>query len=156
MAINKMQAELIGKTIPMDTGRSDEGTPVSLYDFKGRSLAVFLSGEGLTKKNKALIKRIKDATDEFLKYDCSPIWISTESEELLSAARQLYDLPYMIISDFSKEIHDSLGFDFNSQSIDVILSDDEGKIVYTVPSMEPLELVNATLSALDRVFVKSN
>ena len=154
MTINKMQTQLIGKDIPMDTARTDEGTPVSLYDFKGRALVLFLSGEGLTQKNRILVKHMKATTKYFLKYECSPVWISTDSEQILAATRRMYDLPFMIISDFAKEIHSNFGFNFNDNKIAVWVTDKNSKIIYTMPSMEPVELVNATLQALERVFGK--
>ena len=152
MTVNKMQAQLIGKELPMETGRTDEGTPVSLYDFRGRAMAVFLSGKGVTGKNSDFVRHLKEATPDFLKYECSPVWVSADEEEILAASREMYDLPFMIISDFSKEIHSDLGYDFDRNGIDVWIADDSAKIVYALPSMEPVELINATISALERVF----
>jgi len=152
MAIKKINVSLIGKELPRDTGRTDEGTPISLFDFKGRAIAVFLTGDGVLSSQLKLVRQLKEASKEFLSYNCSPIWVSTESEEILAAARDLDKLPFMIISDFSKEIHNEMQYDFSSDKINVWIADDKGKIISAIPSMEPISLVNATIAALPRYF----
>ncbi len=156
MAINKINVSLIGKKLPQNTGRTDEGTPISLFDFKGRAIAVFFTGEGILSSDLVLVRKLKEASKEFLLYNCSPVWVSTESEEILAAARDLDKLPFMIISDFSKEIHNEMQYDFSldklSDKIEVWIADDKGKIISAIPSMEPGSLVNATMAALPRYF----
>ena len=142
--------------MPQAIGRTDEGTPVSLCDLKGRAVAVFLTGETMDENTTTLFKSIATAIEDFSGMDYSPVVVSTQPEEVLAASRELHGLPFMMISDFSRDIHRKLGFGIQEEFAKVWIADDECEIVAVVPPMSSEEQVSATIEAITRVHGSSD
>ena len=146
---------VIDDDIPDIAGRTDEGTPISLADFKGRALAVFFLGKGFERTEITMVKNIKRHIDDFLEFECSPIVVSQESEEVLSSIRESEDLPFLLLSDAGGAIHAAVNGGATDASIGSWLVNDEGKVVSAVHPMPPREQVNATVASLSRVVARS-
>ncbi|MBN2717073.1 MAG: redoxin domain-containing protein [Deltaproteobacteria bacterium] len=154
MSNTYLKSLVIDDDIPSVPGRTDEGTPISLTDFKGRALAVFFLGKGFERTELTLVKNIKRRIDEFLEFECSPIVVSMEPEEILSSAREAEDLPFLLISDYHGAIHEAVNGLPTESAIGSWIVNDESKIVAAVPSMPPREQVSATVAALSRIVAR--
>jgi peroxiredoxin len=152
MVPDSVSVLMTGRILPGDIGRTDEGTPVSLLDFKGRALVIILTGEGLEKDKLNMLKHIKNDINGFYKYSCSPVLVSFESEQLLAAARELNNLPFMMISDFSRDIHRAMGFDPALNETVIWIADEDSKLVAAIPFMASREQLSTALAALPRLF----
>jgi len=131
-------------------GRTDEGTPIALSDFKGRMLAIFLIGEGFTPSHQNYLKQIADRTDDFLRLDCSPIAISTEPEEILASFRESEKLPFLLISDTNSNIYKAMLVPGQNANGSWLINED-GIITSFISHMNPREQVAATVAAQLRI-----
>ncbi len=146
--MKKVRPLIVGGRAPVVPGRTDEGTPISLADFKGRALAVFLIGKGYSRDHRTLLNRIRKSTSDFMEMDVSPVVISGEAEEVLSSLRESLSLPYLMMSDRSMSIHKELS---GGSDEGVWVFDARGRVASVVPAMGPKEQVGAVLAALNRV-----
>jgi peroxiredoxin len=140
-----------GDSAPIAEGRTDEGTPISLADFKGRALAVFLLGRGIKRGTRTLLAQLARRTPEFLAAECSPVAVSTEPAEMLAELRDASALPFLMISDTELGIHRALAGAVPAGPSGVWLFDKAGAVVATVPALGFQEQISAALAALDRV-----
>ena len=141
----------IGDPAPAAEGRTDEGTPISLADFKGRPLAVFLLGRELNRAARTLLAQIAKRTPDFLAAECSPLAISAEPAEMLAELRDASALPFLLISDTELGIHRALTGAAPAGPSGVWLFDSSGAAVATVPPLGPKEQISAAVAALARV-----
>jgi peroxiredoxin len=141
----------IGSKLPNIMGRTDEGTPIALSDFKGRTIALFLLGTRIERIQEIFLRNIKKRLKDFLEMDCSPIVISGESHKILTKYQKNENLLFLLISDADLRIHSAINGAKNSADICSWIANDEGEIAAMIPSMPPREQVNATLAALVRV-----
>ena len=151
MSKTSMKSLVIDDAIPSVPGRTDEGTPISLADFKGRALAVFFLGKGFDRTEMTMVKNIKRRIDEFLEFECSPVIVSMEPEEILSSIREAEDLPFLLISDRYGAIHEAVNGAPTEASIGSWIVNDDSRIVSAVNPMPPREQVSATVAALSRI-----
>ena len=141
----------IGDPAPTAEGRTDEGTPISLADFKGRALAVFLLGRDLNRATRTILSQLAKRTPEFLAAECSPVAISTEPAEMLAELRDSEALPFLMISDTELGIHRALTGAAPAGPSGAWLFDRAGAAVASVPPLGSKEQISAVLAALDRV-----
>jgi peroxiredoxin len=141
----------VGDPAPLAEGRTDEGTPIALADFKGRALAVFLLGRRLDRAARAQLRLLAKRTPEFLRLECSPLVISAEPAEVLAAIRDAERLPFVTISDTELGIHRALAGSVPERSAGVWLFDGDGALAAAVPTLGFKEQVAAALAALGRI-----
>jgi len=141
----------IGDPAPAAEGRTDEGTPISLADFKGRALAVFLLGRGLDRATRAQLRQLAKRTPEFLDRECSPVAVSTEPAEMLAEVRESEGLPFLMISDTELGIHRALAGAVPARPSGAWLFDGSGAVAASVPALGFKEQISAALAALARV-----
>ena len=141
----------IGAPAPTAEGRTDEGTPISLADFKGRALAVFVLGRDLNRAARTLLAQLAKRAPEFLAAECSPVAISAEPAEMLAEIRDSEGLPFLMISDTELGIHRALTGAAPAGPSGVWLFDSSGAVVAAVPSLGPKEQISAAVAALARV-----
>jgi peroxiredoxin Q/BCP len=151
VAMKQTRPAGIGDPAPVVEGRTDEGTPISLADFKGRALAVFLLGRALDRAAKGFLRRLAERTPEFLAAECSPLAVSAEPAAALAVARDAERLPFLLISDTELGIHRALGGGVPAGPAGAWLFDDRGAVVAAVPALGPAETIAAALAALVRV-----
>jgi peroxiredoxin len=141
----------IGDQAPTCEGRTDEGTPISLADFKGRSLAVFLLGRALNRATRTFLSQLAKRTPELLAAECSPLAISAEPAEMLAELRDASALPFLLISDTELGIHRALAGSVPPGPSGAWLFDGDGALVASVPALGAKEQIAAVLAALARV-----
>jgi peroxiredoxin len=141
-----MKSPFIGRSLPSCVGRTDEGTPVSLQDFRGRALAVFPGGE----EDGSLARFVAHSANKFLALEVSAIVIATCSEDDLAALRSRERLPMVMLSDFSRDIHRF--FECPQKGFcPAFLADEEGHIAAAISPSAPEARVRAVLEAASRL-----
>jgi peroxiredoxin len=136
----------IGGTAPDIPCRTDEGTPVSLSDFNGHAIAVFLCGPLLDRFALTLITLIRTHRSGFVSGNCSPLVISGEDEASLSALRDLESLPFLTLSDPDLSLHAALCDIRDPRACPgAWIFDDRGILTTVLQSLPPRDLVDAVL-----------
>jgi len=149
--VKEMRQLGIGDPAPGAEGRTDEGTPISLADFKGRALAVFLLGRGIDRATRTQLRQLAKRTPEFLALECSPLAVSTEAAEMLAEIRESEGLPFLMISDTDLGIHRALAGAVPARSPGAWLIDGSGVVAASIPALGFKEQISAALAALARV-----
>jgi peroxiredoxin Q/BCP len=139
-----------GGAAPVVEGRTDEGTPISLADFKGRALAVFLLGRGIDRAARALLRAIAAAAPELLRAEHSPVAVSAEPAAMLAELRDTEALPFLLISDTELGIHRALAGEVRRGPGGAWLVDKDGIVAAVIPPRKDKELIAAVLAALAR------
>lgn len=140
----------IGETVPNIELRTDEGTPLSLTDLKGRALVVFLLGESFNPTSEQLLSLLSENIGRFLALDSSPIAVLGESPEKLAEYREIHDLPFMFISDPAFKLHRKLKGD-NLLELGVCVVGSDSVVTETLPSLPPTELVRLAIERMSRM-----
>ena len=141
----------VGDRVPTAEGRTDEGTPISLADFRGRALAVILLGRELNRTARALLKHLAKRTPEFLALECSPIAVSTEPAEMLAELRDAEGLPFLLVSDTELALHRAFAGAATAGQAGTWIVDRAGAVAASVPPLGYKEQISAALAALARV-----
>ncbi|MDJ0766194.1 MAG: redoxin domain-containing protein [Myxococcota bacterium] len=139
----------IGETVPDMGVRTDEGTPLSLADLKGRAIAIFLLGESFSPTGERLLSVLADSADQFMAFDMSPIPILGETADSLADYREANDVPFLLISDKELRLHKHLRGD-DGEGVGVWIVDTQGKIIDTIPVLPPTELTRVVLERIAR------
>ncbi len=140
---------LKGDRIPDIELRTDEGTPLSLNDLKGRSMAVFMLGEALTKTTREILSVLGENAGRFLAVDTSPVVVSGEPVETLAAFRSKKNVPYLLISDNNLNLHRCLGGK-DKEGCGVWIVDNEGFVKDTLPLLPAVELIRLAAERASR------
>jgi peroxiredoxin len=148
----------VGSKVPEVEVRTDEDTPLSLCDLKGRAFAAFLVGE-MTPESEMILSSLSEATPRFLALDVSPVAVVAAPVNRLEEFRARLDVPYLMLSDSGFSLHDRLrGRD--GKGLGVWIVDEKGFVVETVPALPPAEIVSHALakagSACSRVCEKGD
>ncbi|MCP4599894.1 MAG: redoxin domain-containing protein [Proteobacteria bacterium] len=141
----------IGDHIPDIDLRTDEGTPISLTDLKGRSLILFMLGETFTPTVERLLNVIAQNTGRFLALNMSPIAVLGEPASQLGAFRERNDVPFIMISDPALVLHRHF-IEKDGHGVEVWITDEEGVVIEMIPMLPPTELVSVTVDRARRLF----
>ncbi len=144
----------VGENVPSLELRTDEGTPLSITDLKGRSIVLFMLGESFTPAVERLLSALTKNTKKFLSLETSPVAILGETVEQLSAYRERNDVPFLMLSDPSLAIH----WEFKGEDGDdvgVWVVDHSGVVVETIPMLPAAELVRVALKRVERFHEQS-
>ena len=138
-----------GDTVPDIELRTDEGTPLSLADLKGRALCLFLLGSAFTPTVERLLDLISKNVSRFFSLNISPIAVLGESADHLGDHREEKDAPFILIADERFALHECFrGRDDNLAA--VWLVGEEGVVLDVVPMLPPTELLGVTLDRTSR------
>ena len=88
----------IGDTVPEIKLRTDEGTPLSLADLKGRAFVLFMLGETFSPTVERLLNALSKNVNRFLTLDVSPIAVLGDTVENLADYRDHYEAPFLLMS----------------------------------------------------------
>ncbi len=121
--------------------KTDEGTPLSLSDFKGRSVALFFVGKTITQSTEMLFEELAKRLEQFLNLDISPLIISGESAAQLAAYRNKKDVPFVLLSDERFKFHTELGYG-KPGAPTFLLIDNNSVVIDMVPFLPPVEQVS--------------
>jgi peroxiredoxin len=141
-----------GDKVPELTLRTDEGTPLSLTDLKGRSLAVFLLGETFSPTVERLFEVLTRNISRFLSLEVSPVVAIGESVESLATYRSEHDVPFLMMSDVANRLHQAMG-NLGGSSPAVWLVNRDGTVLDVIPMLPPTELVSVAVERASRVMV---
>lgn len=140
----------IGETVPGIELRTDEGTPLSLTDLKGRVLVIFLLGKVFTADAERLLGFLSENTGRFLSMESSPVVVLGEPPERLAEFRDIHDAPYMFLSDPALKLHRELTGD-DLQGLGVCVINKESVVTETIPSLPPTELIRLVVERMGRI-----
>ena len=144
-----------GDKVPDCAMRTDEGTPLSLTDLKGRSLAVFMVGDSFSPTVERLFDVLTRNVSRFLSLDVSPVAVIGETVESLSTYRDRHDVPFLLVSDPMRILHDSMG-SLGETAPAVWLINRESTVLDVIPMLPPTELVSVTVDRAARVMAEKS
>src|SRR5438445_11690070 len=104
-----MSSMKVGDKVPDFTTLDDSGHPVSLSDFKGKSVVIYFYPKDDTSGCTKEACGFRDAMPDFSKTGATIIGISRDPVRAHDKFKQKYDLPFTLASDESGEICEKYG-----------------------------------------------
>ena len=145
----------IGDRIPDLKVRTDEGTPLTLNDLKGRAYVLFLLGDTFTPTVERLLDVLAKKVSRFLSLDISPIAVIGDSVENLADYREQSDAPFLLLSDDEMSLHRRLRGEDRNLAIAWIINK-EGTVLDIMPHLPPTELISMTVDRASRAVFSNN
>jgi peroxiredoxin Q/BCP len=136
----------IGDQVPELELRTDEGTPLSLQDMRGRRMAIFFLGGTFSPTVERLFEVLSRNVGRFLSLDISPVAVLGETVENLATYRSHNDVPFLLISDEHQQFQKLLGA-AGEKAPAVWIVNAKGVVLDMLPMLPPTELVSV---AVDR------
>jgi len=99
----------IGTKAPAFKGKDENGNLVKLSDYKGKKLVLYFYPKDDTPGCTAQACNLRDNYKALQKAGYEVIGISSDSETKHQKFKQKYDLPFTLIADTEKEIHEAYG-----------------------------------------------
>jgi peroxiredoxin Q/BCP len=99
----------IGDKAPNFTSKDQNGTPISLGDFKGKKVVLYFYPKDNTPGCTAESCDLRDNYSRFQKAGYEILGISTDSEKSHLKFIEKYDLPFQLIADTDKTVHEAYG-----------------------------------------------
>ncbi len=99
----------IGDPVPSFTGKDQDGNTVKSSDFKGKKLVIYFYPKDDTPGCTAEACNLRDNYSQFKKSGYSVLGISSDDEKSHQKFIKKYELPFPLIADTDKAIHDQFG-----------------------------------------------
>ncbi|MEQ9289059.1 MAG: thioredoxin-dependent thiol peroxidase [Cyclobacteriaceae bacterium] len=99
----------IGDKSPKFKGLDQNGDPIGLEDFKGKKLVLYFYPKDNTPGCTAESCDLRDNYQELLKRGYEVVGISSDSAKKHQNFIKKYDLPFRLIADVDKSIHEQFG-----------------------------------------------
>ena len=99
----------IGDKAPLFKGINQDGKLISLADFKGKKIVVYFYPKDNTPGCTAQACNLKDNIGALKKAGFEVIGISSDTEKSHLKFKEKYELPFDLIADTEKIIHDAYG-----------------------------------------------
>ena len=99
----------IGDKAPNFKGKNQDGKTVQLSDYKGKKLVLYFYPKDNTPGCTAQACNLKDNFDALLKAGFEIVGISADDEKSHTKFITKFDLPFDLIADTDKVIHDAYG-----------------------------------------------
>lgn len=99
----------IGDKAPDFTGKDQDGNDISLKDFAGKKLVMYFYPKDNTPGCTAQACNLRDNYDALLAQDFAIVGISPDSEASHQKFIAKHELPFPLIADTEKEIHNLYG-----------------------------------------------
>jgi peroxiredoxin Q/BCP len=147
-----------GKVAPDFTLTADDGSTVSLSDFRGQKVVVYFYPKADTPGCTKQACAIRDAYPQIEAGDAVVIGISPDSPETLVKFREKYDLPFILLSDPESEVAKAYGAwgekkVFGNTTEGILRShfgvDEEGRLAEVALKVKPLTTSDLALRLLD-------
>jgi peroxiredoxin Q/BCP len=147
-----------GKVAPDFTLTADDGSTVSLSDFRGQKVVVYFYPKADTPGCTRQACAIRDAYPQIEAGDAVVIGISPDSPETLVKFREKYDLPFILLSDPESEVAKAYGAwgekkVFGNTTEGILRShfgvDEEGRLAEVALKVKPLTTSDLALRLLD-------
>jgi thioredoxin-dependent peroxiredoxin len=104
-----MAALKVGDKVPDFTTLDDSGRPVSLSDFKGKSVVLYFYPKDDTSGCTKEACDFRDAFPRFGKIDAEVIGVSPDSVESHVKFKKKYSLPFKLLADEGHKLADKFG-----------------------------------------------
>lgn len=98
-----------GQAAPNFTGKDQNGSAISLQDFKGDNVVIYFYPKDDTPGCTAQACNLRDNHGELLNKGIKVVGVSADSEEKHQKFIKKYDLPFPLIADTDKSIIQSFG-----------------------------------------------
>ena len=157
-----MSSMKVGDKVPDFTTLDDSGHPVSLSDFKGKSVVLYFYPKDDTSGCTKEACDFRDAFPRFGKTDAEVIGVSPDSVESHRKFKKKYELPFKLLADEGHRLADRFGvwkeksmYGRNFMGIErtTVLIDRNGRVARIFPKVRVpghVEEVETALRELDR------
>jgi peroxiredoxin Q/BCP len=144
----------VGDRTPGFTLTADDGTTVSLSDFRGRKVVLYFYPKANTPGCTKQACAIRDAYPNIEAEDMVVIGISPDMPAALVRFREKYDLPFVLLSDPDHQVAEAYGAwgekrAYGRTSIGIIRShfgiDEEGRLMEVKLKVRPLTTADLAL-----------
>jgi peroxiredoxin Q/BCP len=144
----------VGDLAPGFTLTADDGTEVSLSDFRGRKVVLYFYPKADTPGCTKQACAIRDAYSSIEAEDAVVIGISPDLPPALVKFREKYDLPFVLLSDPDHEVAEAYGAwgekrAYGRTSVGLIRShfgvDEEGRLMEAKVKVRPLTTADLAL-----------
>ena len=102
----KLQA---GDMAPDFTSTDQDGNEIKLSDFKGKKVVLYFYPKDNTPGCTAESCNLRDNYDELLKQGYVVLGVSTDSEKSHKKFVDKYELPFPLVADTDKSVHEAFG-----------------------------------------------
>lgn len=99
----------VGDAAPGFEGVDQDGNPIKLSDFSGKKLVLYFYPKDNTPGCTAQACNLRDNYDALLKAGYAIVGISSDSEKKHQNFIAKFDLPFPLIADVDKSIHEQFG-----------------------------------------------
>ncbi|PYO48134.1 MAG: thioredoxin-dependent thiol peroxidase [Gemmatimonadetes bacterium] len=157
-----MSSMKVGDKVPDFTTLDDSGHPVSLSDFKGKSVVLYFYPKDDTSGCTKEACDFRDAFPRFGKTDAEVIGVSPDSVESHRKFKEKYELPFKLLADEGHKLADKFGVwkeksmygrQFMGIERTTVLIDPNGRVARIFPKVRVpghVEEVETALRELDR------
>lgn len=144
----------VGDRTPGFTLTTDDGTEVSLSDFRGRKVVLYFYPKANTPGCTKQACAIRDAYPNIEAEDMVVVGISPDMPAALVRFREKYDLPFVLLSDPDHQVAEAYGAwgekrAYGRTSIGIIRShfgiDEEGRLMEVKLKVRPLTTADLAL-----------
>lgn len=99
----------VGDQAPAFEGVDQNGAPIKLADFKGKKLVLYFYPKDNTPGCTAQACNLRDNYDALLEAGYAVVGISSDTEKKHQNFISKFDLPFPLIADVDKSIHEQFG-----------------------------------------------
>ena len=157
-----MSSMKVGDKVPDFSTLDDSGNPVSLSDFKGKSVVLYFYPKDDTSGCTKEACDFRDAFPRFGKTDAEVIGVSPDSVESHRKFKEKYKLPFKLLADEGHKLADKFGVwkeksmygrKFMGIERTTVLIDPNGRVARIFPKVRVpghVEEVETALRELDR------
>jgi len=157
-----MSSMKVGDKVPDFSTLDDSGNPVSLSDFKGKSVVLYFYPKDDTSGCTKEACDFRDAFPRFGKTDAEVIGVSPDSVESHRKFKEKYELPFKLLADEGHKLADKFGLwkeksmygrKFMGIERTTVLIDPNGRVARIFPKVRVpghVEEVETALRELDR------